>query len=564
MGNSKPLRFGNSVSDALGPYVGVLRQRMSRVRVVSQAGFSIDPAPGQDVFARTRDACLKWLADRAGRPLPADAWAGRSFELEELGAQRVGAVALDLPVFWSARLDDADRVVAQRTWVTEIGIGKNTVGNVLFGTRLTCVSRGPEEPFERSVPGFVRAVIERGGARIDGRLLGKQPWLVDTAADVEDLVALITNSSRMADVIVVSLPEGSRNPQDALISVAELHRLTLGVAHVVVLSGPGSYHLSDALGKEFSVFHQGVRTYLRQFDPDRDEPFRHPLGVAARIVGPGDGGVEAYFSLLVDKALSNSTTVPNRENRLPPHAELRRIAARRSIERAQKAGGTEKELLELALAENHELTEQIEDQKSRYDELLAMADSDLESEKEASKQQAARNYSLRLRIDALEAKLHELHGAEDEVPLPDSLEDFPAWCAKYLSGTVELLNRAFKGVKSSNYDDPSFLYQALLLIRNYYVPMRREPGAQRKLEYERQLAALGLEESGTIAKERAGEQGDTYVVIVDGRPRMLDRHLKKGSSKDQRHCFRLYFLWEEDSQQVIVGWLPSHLDTRQT
>lgn len=73
-----------------------------------------------------------------------------------------------------------------------------------------------------------------------------------------------------------------------------------------------------------------------------------------------------------------------------------------------------------------------------------------------------------------------------------------------------------------------------------------------------------FDELSPIAKERVGEQGDTYLISVDGRPRMLDRHLKKGTSKDQRHCFRLYFLWDEDSQQAVVGWLPSHLDTRQT
>jgi Fe2+ transport system protein FeoA len=426
------------------------------------------------------------------------------------------------------------------------------------------VSRGAENPFERSIPGFVRGIVGLGGVRLDGRLLRKPLWLVDTASDVDELVSLLTNPTRTADVIVVSLPEDSRNPQDALIPVDELRRLTIGAAHIAVISGPGSDYLSDALGKEFSVVHQGVRTYLRQFDPDRDEPFRHPLGVAARILATSDGGADAYFRLLVDKALASSTTVPDRDNRMPPHAELRRIAARRGIERAQQACGTDNELLDLALAENQELTEQLAGQKEHYDELLAMAETDFDSEKEASKREGARNYSLRLRIEALEAQLKELSGAEIHVPVPDSLDEFQTWCETYLSGTVELLNRAFKGVKNSRYDEPSFLYQVLLVLRDFYVPMRRDPGAQRKAAYEQKLIDLGLEESGTIAKERAGEQGDTYIVNVDGRPRMLDRHLKKGSSKDQRHCFRLYFFWDEGSQQAVVGWLPSHLDTRQT
>lgn len=558
------MRFGNPLADALRPVVGALRQRTSRVRVISQVGLSIDPAAGQSVLVRTREACLKWLDERAGRPLPKEAWSGQAFDLEELGAQRVGAVALDSPLFWSARLDDADRAVAQRTWVTEIGLGEGPSGRVLFGARLTCVTRGSDALFERSIPRLVRALVERGGARLDGELLSKHPLVVDSSIEVDNLVRLLVAPARTADVIVVSLPEGSRDPHDALIPVAELHRLTLGAAHVVVITEPGSYHLSDVLGKEFSVFHQGVRTYLRQFDPDRDEPFRHPLAVAARIRASVESDTNTYFRFPVDKALASSAATPDGDRRLPPHAEVRRLAARRQIERAQKGGSTDKELLELALAENKQLTEQIEDQKARYDELLEMAELDLQAEKDTSKQHAQRNYGLRLRIEALESKVKSLSGAEAEVTVLDTLDDFQEWCETYLSGSVELHNRAFKGVKSSLYEDSSVLYKALLLLRDYYVPMLREPREQRKAAYDRELKALGLEEQGTITKERAGEQGDTYIINFNGRPRMLDRHLKKGASKDQRHCFRLYFFWDEDTQQAVVGWLPSHLDTRQT
>ena len=49
-----------------------------------------------------------------------------------------------------------------------------------------------------------------------------------------------------------------------------------------------------------------------------------------------------------------------------------------------------------------------------------------------------------------------------------------------------------------------------------------------------------------------------------GTKRELDRHLKKGNSRNSRHCFRLYFFWDDEDEQVVVGWLTSHLDTRQT
>jgi len=45
---------------------------------------------------------------------------------------------------------------------------------------------------------------------------------------------------------------------------------------------------------------------------------------------------------------------------------------------------------------------------------------------------------------------------------------------------------------------------------------------------------------------------------------MLECHLKKESDREQRFCLRVYFFWDSDSKKVLIGWLPSHLDTRGT
>jgi hypothetical protein len=68
----------------------------------------------------------------------------------------------------------------------------------------------------------------------------------------------------------------------------------------------------------------------------------------------------------------------------------------------------------------------------------------------------------------------------------------------------------------------------------------------------------------SVQTEVLGEQGDEYLTQHNGRKRELDRHLKKGNSRDARYCFRLYFFWDEDNEQVVVGWLTSHLGTRLT
>jgi hypothetical protein len=550
-------------SSALKPLT-TIRQRRATVRPISQVLLTLRSPKDIDGFAATRKACLQWLSYRAGRPLPQGAWAGATFELEDVGAQRVGAVGIDSPKYWAARLDDADKNVAQRTWVTEIGIGQKDGGPLLFGTRLTCVVRGEDAPFVRSIPGFVRSIVESGGATLDGRSIGRDPWVVKSQKDVDRLVDLLLNPSRESDVIVFALPENSTNPRDTAAPARDVHDSTLGAAHVVILTGPASFHLSDRVGKEFSVFRQGVRTYLPGFNPSQDEPFRHPLGLPERIAVWPEGGPLGYSKMLASYALGRSVARPDREQRLPSYASIRRFAAQQALERAKDAGSSENELLRLAMDEIAQLQKAIDDQKKQDDELLETAEAERQEAIQAAQQASARADALRRRVEALEARLEEIGQEPSEIPIPESLDDLQAWAEKYLTGIVELHNRAFQGIKRSQYQDESFLYQALLLLRNYHVPMRRNPSDEAKRAYEEECKRLGLEESGTISKERVGEQGETYLVKYAGKKRLLDRHLKKGASKDQRNCFRLYFFWDDDSEQAVVGWLPSHLDTRET
>jgi len=85
--------------------------------------------------------------------------------------------------------------------------------------------------------------------------------------------------------------------------------------------------------------------------------------------------------------------------------------------------------------------------------------------------------------------------------------------------------------------------------------------------YESALRDLELSESFSISSERVGEQGDEYFVIYpagSARRRLLEMHLRKGTSHDPRHALRIYYFWDDETSQVVVGWLTSHLDTRQT
>lgn len=59
------------------------------------------------------------------------------------------------------------------------------------------------------------------------------------------------------------------------------------------------------------------------------------------------------------------------------------------------------------------------------------------------------------------------------------------------------------------------------------------------------------------------EQGDAYFVrwpYSDSPRCFLGMHLRNtGNTRDPARCLAIYFFWDPDTLQVVVGWLPSHL-----
>jgi hypothetical protein len=553
-------------ASALAPLADRLRGSYSVVRPVSQVTLQLRGKPGADAFETARNVVIGWIKNRAGRPLPPEALKGQAFDLEEVGSQRTAAVAIENPRYWAARLDDSDREVAQRDWVTEVGIAENPNNkDVLFGARLHCVTIGQDKPFDPSIPRFVRTIIQRlPTVRVEGRTISSDPWIVETEDDVETLVAWLRSRNRQLDFIVCALPEGSEDATAVTVNASSIHTRTLGSAHVAIITGPASFALSDNVGKEFSVFRGAVRTYRPGFDTALDEPFRHPLALPDRINGWPEGGREAYERFLVGQTLVRAASGRDSNKLIPPFTEVRRVSAQLKLDSARSAGSSDVDLLRLAEQENIGLREALEKDRATYQGLVDQYERERDLAVEESQQAQAANAHLRHRIRTLEERLATQAPSISKTPIPKSLDEFESWCRDNLSGAVEVHNRAVQAVKKSRYEDISLIFKSLLLLRDAYVPMKRDGGLDKKDLFERQCAELGLAEESTFSGDRWGEEGDTYKVRYAGRPRLLDRHLKKGNSKDERYCFRLYFFWDEDSEQAVVGWLPSHLDTRIT
>jgi len=122
---------------------------------------------------------------------------------------------------------------------------------------------------------------------------------------------------------------------------------------------------------------------------------------------------------------------------------------------------------------------------------------------------------------------------------------------------ITVLPRALYGAKKSLYENPSAVYGALELLAGPYREHRM--GRLDKDGFNRELAAAGVQLAGSVGQTTAGSYGEDYFVAWEGHKRFLDFHLVKGGGRDERYCMRIYFFWDDGINQVVVGWLPSHL-----
>lgn len=551
------------------------KQNKPIVHPISQVVLKLSKDNTPSVFEKAREVVLMWMKQLAGVELPDKALRGQSFNLDEDAAQPAEAVAVDDEEFryWRARIRAVGKEVPGRTWITEIAIGEVKEGPVTFCSRLRCRTHGIDIP-DRSIPRFVRELIQNQTTYLDEHPASTSPWLINSQDKVDMLCKLLTSPDRRSEVLVFSLLKDStdRN-QTALLyqDVEDIAGKIAGAAHVAVITGPASFWLSDRVGEEFSVFQQAVRTYRPGFDPDIDEPFRHPLVLPNRIHEQEDD--EWLKNLLISGAIRGSIFHNDIEQYLPPftkirsleNEKIRRIASESNQNTQRKAGPSDADLLKLAEQEIAQMKKDHEKESETFNELLDFAETEKKEALEESAQFKSQNSFLRERVKTLEEKLKN-EGRLIQPEIPENLDNFESWCHENLSGFVEIHNRAFRSAKDSKYKDTSLIFKALLLLRDYYVPMKRGEGDENlKKEFESKCSELGISEPlPSFTSSRYGEEGETYFINYAGQRRLLGFHLKKGNSRSVQNCFRLYFFWDDDNENVVVGWLPSHLGTRIT
>lgn len=235
-------------------------------------------------------AVSEWTEGRLGLQLDADATERSNPDLGTLGRSMSMASADGSRLrIWNTRTVDPGRPlwaydVTAWLWddraaaVTGVTLRVRLAAHALHGF----VAELPSVP---AAPGLVRGVLDTLAVVGDGQRLG-HPRLLG-AADVPDLVSLLTDERRRRPVLVLTSAPATGAPQ---IDPTRTARRLAGLAHVVVLADrAATAALVGMLGSaELSVFGGAARLYWPGLKTT-DHRSAHPLWLPERLTRGGAG-----------------------------------------------------------------------------------------------------------------------------------------------------------------------------------------------------------------------------------------------------------------------------------
>lgn len=539
-----------------------------RRRAVYQIWSTVDAPTGLDkALHRVVDRVLVFLSKAMAVPLPPEAGKYQSFEVTS-EVSSCECIADQERTLWSLRYKytDAEKIL----WFYNIAMIEED-GELLFGLKIETPSNLELADAQRKIPLVDDLLVKC--ALMQVRPVIKNSWTIDDPAEIEDLYNFLVSPHRSLPVILFSeinriLWKYTPQAPSFLVNMEYLAPKVIGYAYVVRLSFRASYAWKNRVGNSWAAFDGACRTYYPNIDFRDGNPFHHPCAFKDKIWHWSAGekrGPHAYSDFLVGMVRKVASTSHLVRKGLYFVPDARILVAELDLTRAvQEANAPEREKaqkrqIEALKFKLNSAEEENEDWLGELDRMQELVD--------YYKQE---NTTLRAQIDALRSHLSRQTGGEsyeevEEEALPTSLDEIPDWTKKHLAGQLVLLPRAERALSKSDYSEPEMAVRALLILAREYRNSRLGLGNDES--WKNAFAQYGMELSGSIDRNRAEQYGDEYFVNYppgSDSKQFLRFHIERGNSRESRYCLRVYFFWDDDTQQVVVGWLPGHLRNRMT
>lgn len=519
------------------------------LRSVSSVAFAVG---GGRAFERTIEIAVGWM-QRLNPAIPPEAVHGSAIDIGGGGLHSARAVALSIDEsrVWSATIDNPDRQVPGRTWVTEITVAEKA-GEVHIGTRLLNVARWDVEPFVPSIPRVVRDVIQQLPCATDGESLADEPRYVASDEDLDQLVTLLELPRRRLPVVV--LAEGSNRPEAT--NLPTLAKRLAGAAHVFGITRRQAARLTRRVGQQLSVFDGGVRLYRPGLSFEDADPFDHLLWLSGS--GRSGAGVrDRIVARVLSAGVSKGTTDYPRFEAVSQAATQQALAARR-------VDASNAEIQQSYESEISILRTQLEELRIEQNRWLADAESERSAAEREISELKAGSHRYRVQIESLRTAIRAPGTATQRQTLTDYLT-FSEWAEVNLTPNVWLAPKAVKEVeRNGQYRNPREIGEALTLLDEIYAPMRRNPTPELHAAWEAGLKQLGLTAAPCFTREGDLQRFPEYRVSYHDERCWCDQHLKSGGGADPKSMFRVYYHWHPADGVVLIGHLPGHLDNNLT
>jgi len=536
----------DSFTEALRPLASRMPQIVREREILRVAAILDRNGPGTAETARRE--VLKWVKNQAGGWLPKEALDHQSFD-HLAGGRNCSGIRMvdDSTDIWAIRSDRPDRHVAQRVWTTESTIGHLQSEAPRIGVRSLVSSPEDKLAIAPAVPGFLRQIAAICPLRSGPLDLSDAPWVVGSEEDAERLIEILVDPQRELPVFALTVPDDPRN-ESPLLDPVSLAQTTLGIASVVVIPAQFTWALTERFGKRLSVFGGAVRVYLPGFSEDANPYGGHELILREEISTATDA--EKAGNWMRRLAASESITRVRLGRGVLSFTAVRQQSLDLSRSRLEYEGASDTDQLVAAQKQINllkgDLRQALDAQQWFSDEHKVAED----RAKTAEAQLTAAEFRIRQLTDQLKARGE---APDTNIPLPSCWDAFADWCEQHLVGRLLLSPRARREVKSPLFQEVSVAARCLLWLANDYRE-RRLGGGDGGLRFPF--------ESG-IRNDRCGADG--FLFDWQGKRYNVEWHVKNGgNTRAPALCLRIYYFWDDASQQVIIASMPAHRPTGAT
>jgi hypothetical protein len=385
-------------------------------------------------------------------------------------------------------------------------------------------------------PGIVGSIVEDGGWSLGPTAIARAPLSVSGPVGGDDLIAALLRSDRTLPIVAISSQQGLLLHPDL---PARLAKELTGLALVTVADDDACWRLTTRLGKALSCYGGAVRLYWPGFRAS-DNAFQHPLWTSDRMLSRAqtiDAAVVGVCNALRRRLMAVSIAA------LTPPPMIGRIRVAETTERTELAG---KELADQA------------DYRGLAD-LYAATNTKLQEQVQTLEEQAQtlRQQLYRLQTEAAWADADDDLQPDSGAP-PSTVSEAVERARRLFAGLVAFGDDVETGIAglAAHAGPPEKVFAYLDHLAELARVRRVGPLGRGMVQW---LSARNVEastESETVTNNRSQMDRRTWS---DGRGRrQFELHLKPNDSTHPDQCVRIYFDWDETSEQVVVGWVGRH------